>query len=92
MPACHNTGFKGRIGIFEIMLVDAEMKRLINRSAPEQDIRGYLAQTGWRTLRQKALDVVDRGDSTLEEVMRVTRAEALDVGDPSGALTQDVTP
>ncbi|MCP4249590.1 MAG: Flp pilus assembly complex ATPase component [bacterium] len=89
--ACHNTGFKGRIGIYEVMLVDAEMKRLINRSASEQEIREYLAQTGWRTLRQKALDVVDRGDSTLEEVMRVTRAEALNVGNPAGAATEDVT-
>ncbi|MCH7812804.1 MAG: Flp pilus assembly complex ATPase component TadA [Planctomycetes bacterium] len=90
--ACHNTGFKGRIGIYEIMLVDAEMKRLINRSAPEQEIREYLAQTGWRPLRQKALDVVDRGDSTLEEVMRVTRAEALEASNPSGALTENATP
>ena len=38
----------------------------------------------FRTLREKALDLVDRGESTLEEVLRVTRSEALDIGDPTG--------
>ncbi len=72
---CHNTGFRGRVGIYEVMVVDEEMKCMINRRAPESDIRSYLAETGWRTLREKALDVVDRGESTLEEVLRVTRSE-----------------
>jgi type IV pilus assembly protein PilB len=90
--ACHNTGFKGRIGIYEVMLVDAELKRLIQTAATEVDIRTYLAQTGWRTLREKALDIVEQGRSTLEEVLRVTRAEAMDVGDPTGAVTGDALP
>ncbi|HUU84472.1 MAG TPA: ATPase, T2SS/T4P/T4SS family [Phycisphaerae bacterium] len=90
--ACHNTGFKGRIGIYEVMLIDAEMQRLIERAVPEVEIREYLAQTGWRTLREKALDVVERGESTLEEVMRVTRAEALSVGDPTGTPTEEAIP
>ena len=88
--ACHNTGFKGRVGIFEVMLIDAELKRLIDRSAGEVEIREYLAQTGWRTLREKALDVVEHGDSTLEEVMRVTRAEASSICSPSGVVAEEV--
>jgi type II secretory ATPase GspE/PulE/Tfp pilus assembly ATPase PilB-like protein len=83
---CNNTGFRGRVGIFEVMLMDAELKRMIHGGGvSETDIRIYLAQTGWRTLRDKALDLVDSGQSTLEEVLRVTRSEAMDVGDPSGA-------
>jgi type IV pilus assembly protein PilB len=81
---CHNTGFRGRVGIYEIMLLDTELKRLTQEDVSEARIRTYLAQSGWRTLRQKALDLVDRGESTLEEVLRVSRSEALDVGDPSG--------
>ena len=73
------------MGIYEVMLLDAEIKRLIQCSGSETEMRVYLAQTGWRTLRDRALDVVDRGESTLEEVLRVTRSEALDVGDPTGA-------
>jgi type IV pilus assembly protein PilB len=82
---CNNTGFRGRIGIYEVMLLDSELKKMIQGAVSEPDIRTYLAQTGWRTLREKALDLVDHGESTLEEVLRVTRSEALDVGDPSGA-------
>ena len=67
------------------MLLDAELKRMIQQGTSETDMRMYLAQTGWRTLREKALDLVDEGESTLEEVLRVTRAEALPVGDPTGA-------
>jgi len=80
---CNHTGFRGRIGIYEVMLLDAELKRIIHRGATETDIRLYLAQSGWRTLREKALDLVDQGQSTLEEVLRVTRAESLSVGDPT---------
>jgi type IV pilus assembly protein PilB len=73
--ACRNTGFRGRTGIYEVMVVDPEIRRLIQKSASEADLRIYLAETGWRTLREKALDVVERGESTLEEVLRVTRSE-----------------
>lgn len=82
---CSNSGFRGRLGIYEVMLLDAELKSMIQRNPSETDIRVYLAQAGWRTLREKALDQVERGQSTLEEVLRVTRSESLDVGDPSGA-------
>ncbi len=81
---CANTGFKGRIGIYEVMLLDAELKRMIQQDVSEGQIREYLAQIGWRTLREKALDLVEHGDSTLEEVLRVTRSESLEVGDPTG--------
>ncbi len=90
--ACHNTGYKGRVGIYEIMVADAELRRLINRTATETEIREYLAQSGWRTLREKALDVVDRGLTTLEEAMRVTRAEAVSVCNPSGMTAEDGMP
>ena len=82
---CNNTGFRGRVGIYEVMLMDRELKQLTQAGTSETQIRTYLAQTGWRPLRQKALDLVEKGDSTLEEVLRVTRSESLDVGDPTGA-------
>lgn len=82
---CSNTGFRGRVGIYEVMLMDRELKQITQTGATEEKIRTYLAQSGWRSLRQKALDVVERGESTLEEVLRVSRSETLDVGDPTGA-------
>ena len=81
---CANTGFRGRVGIYEIMLMDQELKKMIHSGVTEMKIRTYLAQIGWRTLRHKALDLVEEGSSTLEEVLRVTRSEAMDVGDATG--------
>ncbi len=72
---CHNTGFRGRVGIYEVMVIDSEMQKMVNNGASETTIRNYLSEIGWKTLRQKALDIVDRGESTLEEVLRVTRSE-----------------
>ena len=65
------------------MILDGEIKRLIHQAGSETDIRMYLAQTGWKTLRHKALEIVERGQSTLEEVIRVTRSE-VSVGSPMG--------
>lgn len=81
---CNNTGFRGRIGVYEVMLMDSEIKRMTQDDVTESDIRTYLAQAGWRSLREKALDLVENGQSTLEEVLRVTRSEAVDVSDPTG--------
>jgi len=87
---CHNTGFRGRVGIYEIMVIDSELKRLINRSADESDVRLYLAETGWKPLRHRALEVVEDGESTLEEVLRVTRSEGADACDPAGTQPVEV--
>ncbi|UCE60109.1 MAG: Flp pilus assembly complex ATPase component TadA [Phycisphaerales bacterium] len=85
---CNQTGFRGRSGIYEVMVMDAELKRMVQSKVTEAAIRSYLAECGWRSLRDKALDLVDGGESTLEEVLRVTRSEAIQVGDPTGAGTQ----
>ncbi|MCG3131630.1 MAG: hypothetical protein FLDDKLPJ_02434 [Phycisphaerae bacterium] len=89
---CHNSGFKGRVGIYEVMLMDAELRRLVHERANEGQIREYLAQSGWRSLRQKALDLVEDGSSTLEEVLRVTRSESVEVGDPTGTGLEQEEP
>ena len=81
---CGQVGFRGRIGVYEVMLLDSELKRMIHQGTSEAEIRMYLAQSQWRTLRAKALDLVERGESTLEEVLRVTRSDGMATGDPTG--------
>ncbi|MFH0982687.1 MAG: ATPase, T2SS/T4P/T4SS family [Planctomycetota bacterium] len=88
--ACHNTGFRGRTGIYEVMVVDQEIRRLIQKAAAETDVRAYLARIGWRMLREKALDLVERGDSTLEEVLRVTRSESRETSEPAARQAEEV--
>jgi hypothetical protein len=53
-------------------------------------VSAFMKSWSWMLspLRQKALDLVEQGKSTLEEVLRVTRSEVLDVGDPTGAGTE----
>ena len=72
---CHNSGFKGRCGIYEVMLVDGEIERLIHQKAEEQYVREYLARTDFTSLRDEALRLVEDQKSSLEEVLRVTAAD-----------------
>ena len=66
------------------MVLDTELKRMIQQGTSQTDMRIYLAQSGWRTLREKALTLVEQGESTLEEVLRVTRSETVEACDPTG--------
>ena len=71
--ACNGTGYAGRTGIYELMEVDDEAKRLIHEAAAEQLLRAHVASRGMRMLRQDALRWVLSGVTSLEEVIRVTR-------------------
>ena len=70
--ACNNTGYRGRIGIFELMSVDEEIQKLIYKRVPSTEIRKLARQTGMKTLREDGMLKVLGGMTTLEEVMRVT--------------------
>ncbi len=72
---CHNTGFKGRLGIYEVMPVDAELERLIHVGAEEHHMRAYLSKIHFDTLREVGLRRVREGLTSLEEVLRVTAAD-----------------
>ncbi len=72
---CHDTGFRGRAGIYEILEVTEELRQCIHRAQDEDEIRIVAAKYGWRPLREEGLRLVEEGRSTLEEVLRVTHAE-----------------
>jgi general secretion pathway protein E/type IV pilus assembly protein PilB len=86
--ACRHTGYKGRTGIFELLLVDAELQDLIARGEPTVRLRRHARQHGLRTLVEDALDKVASGVTTLKELVRVvpyrhilaTRDERYDEG------------
>jgi type IV pilus assembly protein PilB len=69
---CHNGGFRGRIGIYEVMEITAPMRRLIHRSAPTQELRGWLRRHGVATLRSEAVELALRRQSSLEEALHAT--------------------
>ncbi len=69
---CANTGFSGRTGIYELLQIDDEIRRLIVMGADSNAILSAARTAGMRTLRQDGLQKVLAGQTTLEEVMRVT--------------------
>jgi type IV pilus assembly protein PilB len=71
-PACAFTGMKGRVAIYEVMPISEEMRTLILRNAPTNEIRDLALSQGMKTLRQNGLQKVIEGVTTVEEVLRVT--------------------
>jgi type IV pilus assembly protein PilB len=72
---CNNTGYRGRMGIYEIMLLDDEMRDLIIKHASTQVLRAEARKRGMRTLRTSGLLAIYDGITTIEEVVRETIME-----------------
>lgn len=70
---CNNTGYKGRIGIFEALIVDEEIEIFINKNTEIASLRNKMKEKGTTTMYQDGLIKVLEGITTLEEVDRVTR-------------------
>lgn len=68
---CHNRGYRGRIGIFEVMEMDAELTRLYLAQASTDLLRAAALASGMKTLRRDALEKVFAGLTSLDEVARV---------------------
>jgi type IV pilus assembly protein PilB len=72
---CNNTGYLGRMGIVETFLLDDAIRDMIIRKASADEIKRYAISKGMQTLRDNALRQFMRGETTLEEVLRVTADE-----------------
>jgi len=66
--ACRNTGFKGRIGIYELLLMDAQISELVLNQEPGYKIREQAKNNGMVTLLEDGIIKIERGDTTLSEV------------------------
>jgi type II secretory ATPase GspE/PulE/Tfp pilus assembly ATPase PilB-like protein len=69
---CIQSGFKGRLGIFELMVPDEEIRKMINAKASADEIRKAAIKTGMQLLREDGQKKVESGITTIQEVMRVT--------------------
>jgi type IV pilus assembly protein PilB len=72
---CHNTGYHGRLGIFEIMTFTDEMRELVMNHASTNVLRNAAKKNGMRTLREKGLNAIFDGLTTIEEVVKETVVE-----------------
>jgi general secretion pathway protein E len=71
--SCRGTGFKGRKAVAEVLLLDDELREMIVTREPVRRIKEVAHQKGTRVLRDVGLDLVRRGESTLQELNRVVR-------------------
>jgi type IV pilus assembly protein PilB len=73
--ACGKTGFKGRRGIFEVMMLTEHLREMIVKGANADDLRKAALEGGMITLRRSALNKLYRGETTLEEVLNNSRPD-----------------
>jgi type IV pilus assembly protein PilB len=71
-PECNKTGYRGRIAVSEVLVMDDDLRVLVLRNATEREITEKACEKGMRTLRENAIRKVLRGVTTLEEMYRVT--------------------
>ncbi len=69
---CNNTGFKGRVGLYEVMEVTEELREMVLVGASAMDLRRKAVEEGMTTLRQSGLRKVKEGITTIDEVVRET--------------------
>lgn len=69
--SCFNTGYRGRVGLFELMVMDDDLRKLFLHEAPSEQLRTLAIEHGMRTLREDAIDKVAEGITSLEEIARV---------------------
>lgn len=72
-PACHGTGYQGRTGIYEFLPVDDDLRSLIHEGAQEQTLVVHARAQGMGLLREDGLRWLEQGETSLEELLRVTR-------------------
>jgi general secretion pathway protein E len=70
---CAQSGYRGRTGIYELLVLNDEIKRAITASATAGELLTLARQSGMRTLREHGQQLVRAGVTTEQEVMRVTR-------------------
>ncbi len=71
-PACHQTGYLGRSGIFELLLIDEDIRRMTEERKSTDDIKKKALSQEMITLKENGLKKARQGITTIEEVLRVT--------------------
>jgi len=72
---CKNSGFSGRIGIFEVLVFNEDIRKLVEEKNSADMIKKKAIESGMKTLREDGLDKARAGITTIEEILRVTEIE-----------------
>ena len=74
---CNDTGYQGRVGVFEMLVTNEEIREMILRNVSSTHLRQRAREFGMRTLREDGMSKVINGVTTLSEVLRVTQADEI---------------
>ena len=74
---CNKSGYRGRMGLFEILTLDDDMRELIMKEASTNVLRAHARKRGMRVLRESGLMAIFEGQTTIDEVVRETIAEEI---------------
>jgi len=72
---CHNSGYRGRIGIYEVMEVTADIRKMVHHAAPTHELRARLREAGCLSLREEGVRIATEGKTSLEEALAVTHSD-----------------
>lgn len=70
-PYCNDTGYSGRTGVFEIMLINKEMKKMIAQRAHDVELEDYAIKHGMKTLKMSCIEHIINGVTTIDEFIRI---------------------
>jgi general secretion pathway protein E len=76
---CKEKGYLGRTGIFELLVIDNEIRSMITEKTDSRTIKNHAISKGMKTLRTDGLEKVLKGITTIEEVLRVTQKDAMEI-------------
>lgn len=76
--SCHMSGFRGRLGIYELMEVTPGLRRLIHHGSPSHELRAHIRDGGGLSLRQEGVLLALAGKTSLEEILRATHDDGED--------------
>ena len=88
--ACRGSGYVGRIGIYELLLVDDYMRNMINSDASATNLRNAFLQTKRATLFDDGMQKVAQGLTTLEEILRVTESNKTSRQEKTGTSESEI--
>lgn len=71
-PECYETGYSGRVALMELCEINSEMADLVERQAPQTELRKAALKTGFQTLYQEGLTQVLNGNTTMDEIKKVS--------------------
>jgi len=91
-PVCQGTGYKGRVGIYEILLVNEQTRSAIRTSASPDEIRKMARTEGMRLMQEEAVEKARVGLTSLEEVFRVIPFESIPASVRCEKCNRDVAP